>query len=297
MVTTDFVLAADIGGTHITAALVNITSRKLLQPTLVRSHVDAAGSVAEIIAAWSSCLSLAKKDADVSKICLAMPGPFDYQKGVSRMQGQGKYDSLYKCNVKELLAEELKIDPENIFTENDAACFLQGEVFAGCAADCYNKVIGVTLGTGLGTAVYKNGRSRSADLWCFPFRESIAEDYLATRWFLQRYSELSGKTVSGVKDLAEKAEKDPVAQSVFNEFGKTLAEFLFHFIDQEKPEAVVIAGNIANAYELFRHQLEAPTLKHFPSVHLKQSVLGEGSALLGAAGSWYNATQNVLLFS
>jgi glucokinase len=130
---------------------------------------------------------------------------------------------LYKINTKELLEKTLHADPAQLFMENDAACFLQGEVFAGCVAGGYEKVIGVTLGTGLGTAVYKKGGCHSADLWSLPFGQGIAEDYLATRWFVQRYLELSGKTISGVKELADEANTNAIAKSKFREIGKTLA--------------------------------------------------------------------------
>jgi glucokinase len=297
MTTTDFVLAADIGGSHITAALVDITSRQLILPSLVRNPVDANGTANEIIASWSKCLLAAKNDVDILKICLAMPGPFDYDKGISGMQGQGKYDALYKSNIKELLAGALNTEAGQVFAENDAACFLQGEVFAGCATGGFTKVIGITLGTGLGTAVYEAGRSHSADLWSAPFRESIAEDYLATRWFVQRYSELSGKTISGVKALAGLAESDPNAKAIFLEFGKNLAHFLFHFIEKEAPEAVVIGGNIANAYQFFQHELEETIAQKFPSVVIRKSMLGEESALLGAAGSWHSVAQRSVSLS
>jgi glucokinase len=297
MTTNDFVLAADIGGSHITAALVDITTRQLILPSLVRKPVDANGSAESIITSWSECLSSSKTNVGISKICLAIPGPFDYEKGLSLMQGQGKYDALYKANIKELLAEALNTDPENIFAENDAACFLQGEVFAGCATGGFEKVIGLTLGTGLGTAIYESGKSHSADLWSLPFRNSIAEDYLATRWFLQYYKQQSGKTISGVKALAELAESDPCVKAMFGEFGNNLAHFLFHFIEKEAPEVVVIGGNIANAYKLFQQELEEAMAKEFPSILLKKSLLGEEAALLGAAGSWHSVAQKALFFS
>lgn len=287
----DFVLAADIGGTHITAALVDMVNRKVVLPSLTRRHVDADASAEAIISDWKDCLLTAKSSVDVSKICLAMPGPFDYENGLSLMKDQGKFDSLYNKNLKLLLSEALETATERFFMENDAACFLQGEVFAGCAQEGYQKVIGVTLGTGLGTAVYEAGRSHSADLWCMPFGESIAEDYLSTRWFVQRYKELSGKATVGVKEIARKAETDAVTKAVFAEFGKNLAAFLQLFIEQEAAEAVVVAGNIANAYQLFQEPLEEILLQRFPSIQLKQSLLGEQSALLGAAGSWYSVAQ------
>jgi glucokinase len=297
MMKNDFVLAADIGGTHITAAVIDMTLRQTIPLSLVRSPVDANSTADRIIASWSQCLLEAKSNMDVSKICIAIPGPFEYNKGISLMKGQGKYESLYQLNIKQLLSEALHTHPAQLFMENDAACFLQGEVFAGCVAGDYEKVIGVTLGTGLGTAVYKKGTCSSADLWSLPFGQGIAEDYLATRWFVQRYQQLSGKTVSGVKALADEANSNAIAQSIFHEFGKALAEFLQYFIEREQPEAVVIGGNIANAYELFQKEMEEAVINNFPSVKIKKSSLGEQSALFGAAGSWYIAMQKSLSFS
>lgn len=296
MMANDFVLAADIGGTHITAALVDMVHRKLVLPSLTRKHVNANAAADAIIESWGNCLLTAKSSVDVFKICLAVPGPFDYENGISLIQGQGKYDSVHNCNIKELLAKNMHVDPKQFFAENDAACFLQGEVFAGCATDGYKKVIGVTLGTGLGTAVYEEGRSHSADLWCLPFGDSIAEDYLSTRWFVQRYRQLSGNATFGVKEIASRVESDLAAQTVFSEFGKNLALFLRSFIQQEAPEAVVVAGNIANAYPLFQKELEEG-LADFPAIQLRRSLLGEQSALLGAAGSWYSMAQKQLSLS
>jgi glucokinase len=288
--TNDFVLAADVGGTHITAALIDMHARELVASSLVRKHVNADGAAAEIIQAWSECLTNAKGDVDVAKICLAMPGPFDYNNGISGMKDQGKFDALFEANIKELLADAMRVEAGHFFFENDAACFLQGEVFAGCAKG-FEKVIGVTLGTGLGTAVYNNSRSHSADLWSLPFKSSIAEDYLSTRWFVQLYGELSGNFVSGVKEIADKTKSDPTARTVFAEFGKNLASFLQLFIEKEQPEAVVVAGNISQAYSLFGQTMEAELRLKTSSVQLKQSMLGEQAALLGAAGSWNSATQ------
>lgn len=292
--TSDFALAADVGGTHITAALIDITNRKIILPSLVRTPVESNADADQIIQAWSQCMLDAKSNVDILKICLAMPGPFDYEEGISMMKGQGKYDALYGLNIEHLLGVAMQMETSKFFAENDAACFLQGEVFAGCATDGFEKVIGVTLGTGLGTAVYEKGRSRSADLWSFPFYDSIAEDYLSTRWFVQQYERLTGKKVSGVKEIAVQTQTDPFISSIFQEFGKNLANFLNCFIEKEKAEAVVIGGNIANAYELFRSETEENIDARFSSVQIKKSILGEEAALFGAVGSWCSAIEKTL---
>ncbi|HRP57404.1 hypothetical protein, partial [Agriterribacter sp.] len=62
---------------------------------------------------------------------IAMPGPFDYEKGISYITGLHKYEYLYGLNVKELLAAELNIPLGNIRMMNDAAAYLAGELKAG----------------------------------------------------------------------------------------------------------------------------------------------------------------------
>jgi len=62
---------------------------------------------------------------------------------------------MYGLNVKELLAKALKTNPSQILLMNDAACFLLREVF-GVSAKKYHSVLGLTLGTDLGTSVFKD---------------------------------------------------------------------------------------------------------------------------------------------
>ena len=132
------------------------------------------------------------------KIGIAMPGPFDYENGISYIKDQNKYEALYGLNIKEQLAKKLEISISDISILNDAACFLQGEVFGG-AGQGFKRVMGLTLGTGFGSARSVDGKTDDADLWCSPYREGIAEDYLSTRWFLKQYKEISGKLVKNVK--------------------------------------------------------------------------------------------------
>ena len=177
----NLVAAADIGGTHITAAIVNVADRSLVQGSLVRLSVDASDNANNIIENWASALKQATENISLNKIAIAMPGPFDYDKGISYMNNQGKYESLYELNVKQLLADALSVNPDRITFANDAACFLSGEVFASNVNTvAAQRSVSVTLGTGLGTACYKNSVAQSADLWCLPFKDHVAEYYLSS---------------------------------------------------------------------------------------------------------------------
>jgi glucokinase len=191
-------------------------------------------------------------------------------------------------NVKNMIAEKLSLNSQNILFMNDAACFLQGEVLAG-AAKRFKRAIGLTIGTGIGTSKYKYKLAEDADLWHAPFKDSIAEEYLSTRWFIRRCKELAGVNVEGVKEIAEAYDKEPWVRQVFNEFGKNLAIFLTSFITAEHPEVVVIGGNISKAYKLFLPSLQQRLQQNSIYTPVRIANLGEEAALIGAACSWHGS--------
>ncbi len=65
----------------------------------------------------------------------------------------------------------------------------------------FRSAIGITLGTGLGTATFQNGVAKDANLWCAPYLDGIAEDYISARGLINTYRKLSGTTVENVKQL------------------------------------------------------------------------------------------------
>ncbi|HJT75018.1 MAG TPA: ROK family protein [Chitinophaga sp.] len=274
------VLAADIGGSHITSALVNMAECRIIPGSVFRAHVDANGSAASIIDSWSRIMQHSMEEGGGADcLGIAMPGPFNYEEGVSLIQGLHKYEALYGLNIKKLLADSLHMPAAQIRIANDASCFLQGELFCGAARGRRN-VLGLTLGTGFGSAIAENGIAVEAAYWNTPFLSSRAEDHFSSRWFLQRYKELSGKEESGVKQIALLAIESEAAKAVFSEFGSNLAVFL-----QEqafKPSVVILGGNIAHAFHLFIATLE----KGLPDTRFILSALGEEAPLLGAAGFW-----------
>lgn len=281
------VLGIDIGGSHITAALIDLETRYLFPASLIRKQVDSRGTAQEIVASWGEVIqhAIGSCASFSGKMGIAIPGPFDYRCGVSLIRNQDKYDALYGLNVGGLLAKELSVCTRGIRFMNDAQSLLQGEVFAG-AARGYKSALALTLGTGLGTAKFADEMVEDADLWHSPFKDGIAEDYLSTRWFVKRYLALSGGVVNDVKELAGLYEADPKVKRIFDEFGKTLADFLSPFICKDKPEVVVIGGNIANAYDLFFPELKKWLKESSIQIPLQKAELGEQAALIGAACCW-----------
>lgn len=277
-------LGVDIGGSHITAALVDLETRTIIEHSISRNEVDSQESKEVILLAWCTTINKAFNGiAPHSRfIGIAMPGPFDYEQGISLIKDQDKFQSLYGVNIKSELGTRLNIPLENIHFINDAASFLQGEVFAGAAKGNAN-VLGLTLGTGLGSSICIQRKATDADLWNSEFLDGIAEDYLSTRWFVKRYKELSGKELNGVKELVSFVKSDHLVTRVFMEFGYNLAQFLIPLIRKYKIDSVIIGGNIAQAFSEFSPELIATLKGNNIDADIKISALNELAALIGAA--------------
>ncbi len=280
-----FAVGVDIGGSHITAALIDLDNKTLLEGSRCRATVDALGSAEAIIDAWSRVIKNCSSghEEHIAAIGIAMPGPFDYQHGICQIRQQQKYGSLYGQNVRSLLSHSLAVDGQRILFENDAACFLNGEMFCGVGRD-YSTAVGLTLGTGLGSAVSQQGKVMDADLWCAPFRDGIAEDYFSNRGLIKAYQLATGVQVDSARELAQLAEQDEAAYNCFLDFGAGLAEFIAPCIREKEAEVLVLGGNIARAFPLFSTALTKGLAD--TDVTIRQTVLGEDASLVGAASLW-----------
>jgi len=277
-------IGVDIGGSHITAAHVDCNTYRVIDSTLKRERVASMDDAEVILQSWVKALSalIIKSSEETITIGIAMPGPFDYEQGISLMKGMQKYDSLYGMNIREILAERLGIPGEHITFINDAEAFLRGELASGAASD-FERAIGVTLGTGLGSTSNCKGETVDVNRAFVPFLDSIAEEYISTRWFLRRYKELTGSEVKNVEELLATADQS-VKDELFEEFSTNLAAFLNDFIADEDPQVLVVGGNIARCWDHFIDKLQDKIVNK--AVVIRQSQMWEDAALVGAACTW-----------
>ncbi len=279
------VLGVDIGGSHITTALIDCRKKSILEGSVLRQKIDAGETAEKILQDWSATIrnTMALTAMPVRKIGIAMPGPFDYEQGISYMQNQNKFDSLYGLNIRNMLAAALEQEPDFFHFSNDAACFLQGELFAA-SEPLPDKVAGFTFGTGFGSAVSDLGIATDANLWCAPFKDTIAENYLSTRWFVEKYEQETGRLLPDVLALTQCEGEERLVQSLFSIFGKNLADFITEYEPQYHWETVILGGNISQSYSLFATALEKRLATNKMQVSIRLSQLGESAALVGAAG-------------
>jgi len=276
-------VGVDIGGSHIAAAAVE--QNKLLSQTYILAKVDSSLEADVIIADWINAIRNVCVETKGDKcIAVAMPGPFDYENGISLITGMNKYESLYGLNIREIFASQLGIQPSNIHFFNDAKCFILGEAVAGAAVG-FDKIIGITIGTGLGSARCVNQVAEDVNRGSSAFLDGIVEDYLSTRWFTKRYKELTGNMLADVKTLCNLIEEEAVVDQIFSEFTENLIGFLSVFISDELPEVVVIGGNIAQAASRFLATVKSKLAEQFPETQIKVTKLWDHAALIGACSA------------
>ncbi|MBC7773942.1 MAG: ROK family protein [Phycisphaerae bacterium] len=285
-------IGTDIGGTHITCAAVKIQEGELLTETLSRATYKHEASAEVILQNWAKALNstLSKiAESQLAGIGFAIPGPFDYRNGVSKMEH--KFKNLYGLHIPSALNPLLTTQKElPMRFLNDATSFAVGEAWTGEGRG-FHKVVVITLGTGFGSAFTEDGVPvvsgetvpKEGCLWHLPFKDGIADDYFSTRWFIGEYQKQVGVTISGVKELIEKTNTDAVARNLFLQFGQNLADCLAEPLQKFGAEVLIIGGNIAHALPLFGSAFRGGLDKSGVTVKVVVSKHSEHAALIGSA--------------
>jgi glucokinase len=234
---------------------------------------------------------------------LAMPGPFDFATGISHMKH--KLPFLYGVDLRQALAERFGWQPAQVRFLHDAGAFLLGEIGAG-AARGVERAVGITLGTGIGSAfAYQGylftegpGVPPGGEIWNLPYEGGIVEDSLSTRGIQRNYHQRTGKlrevseiAADAARDLDapgdSHAHRDPDAAAVFTDFGRHLGLALRMLLAEFAPQVVVLGGGISRSAHLF-----VPTAQSYLeglNLRLLSSALKDQAPLVGAAVEWFSA--------
>jgi len=288
-------IGVDVGGSHVSCAACQIEEKKYLPETRSENDLDNQGTVEEIIGVWVRTI---QKTIDkvglenVKGIGFAMPGPFDYTNGIALFKGNNKkYESIYGLNVPDALREKMNLPAGfPIRFINDATAFAIGEDWIGKASGTRNS-LSITLGTGFGSAFLSQHMPVTSGenvpeigaVWHLPFENGSADDYFSTRGLLNRYQKLTGRQLSGVKELAQLAPDDEIANELFIDFGHKMGVFLKPWIEKSKIEVLVIGGNISNAFSLFGKPLQDYFSENGVEIRIEISELKETAAMIGSS--------------
>jgi glucokinase len=271
--------ALDIGGTHVTAGRVDV-ERAVVDPgSRVRVAFPPAGGPALLERIVEAAAGVAT--SELSRFGVATPGPFDYAAGICLISH--KLPGLYGVDLGRELATTLDLtERQAVVFLNDAEAFLLGEWWAG-AARGHARAVGITLGTGLGSAFLEDGRIVRSDervpsdgeLYTLEFRGAPVEETISRGALLAGYGE-EGLDVEAIAARAREGESR--ARLVFRNLGAELAEFLQPELEAFAPTCLVVGGSIAHAWDLLE-----PGLAGLQQVVVGRAARIDDAPLLGAA--------------
>jgi glucokinase len=288
----------DIGGTTVKSGLAVFTENKqhVDIQCFNKEPLDAEGSAECILTLLSHTLERKFEEArihgiDVKSIGMSVPGPFDCKHGISLMRH--KLQGLFGINLKEELEKRLNLQKgfplKFLF---DSIAFLLGESSYGAAKNYY-RIIGIILGTGIGSAfmankkiVYKGRGIPPKGIYCMAYKGGTVEEKIYRKAMIDRYKNIvnSEKEDLDIEDIYISAKNgDPNSQLVFYEFGERLGCVLEPIARKFRAECIILGGGVSRSYEFFK----IPLKKRLNSVSDLQRVcvaqLGDLSTLFGLA--------------
>jgi glucokinase len=297
----------DVGGTFLKSAIVK-PDGSILEGTFKKTCIDSQGSSEQILETFTLSLgphltNAEEVGAEPCGIGIGIPGPFDYGAGVSLMRH--KFGDIYKVNLKEEFIKRLELPQDfTIRFENDAWTFLRGEAWLGAAKGC-TRTVGITLGTGLGSAfmvgdqviLEGTGVPPNGSVYDLPYESGIVEDKISRRGIITRYKELAGRKYReglDVEDIAIRGIKyeDEFSLQVFDEIGHRLGQVLKKILSEFRAECLIVGGQISKSFMLFSNPLteelqSVPTLKNVTSASMIDLSPIYGAAKLVFLGSSY----------
>lgn len=289
------IIVVDIGGSHIAAVMINKLESKSLMTPMKKSVIKKDLSKTKLLDEWAACINevIESHSSEFSKlISIAIPGPFDYKKGIALYRPGEKFSQLHLVNVKEELANRLGQEIYFHFV-NDATCFGIGESYFGFLNDS-NKSMAITLGTGIGctflsdnqVVIDGNNVPDNGEISHLPMDSGIADDYFSTRWFIKEAKEKYKIKINGVKELSETGE-DHMIKSIFANFTSNLYGFLLPICKNFGAKSISIGGNISKAWKYFGEDLSTCFIKE--GIKIFKANDTELSICLGAAISLTNS--------
>ncbi|MEX2335823.1 MAG: ROK family protein [Fulvivirga sp.] len=220
-------------------------------------------------------------DADILGIGIGVPGLTDEENGI--VFDVQNIPSFKEVALKSQLEAYFN---KPVYLTNDANTFVLGEKMYG-QAKAYKNVVGLTLGSGLGTGLILNNNlysgtfSSAGELGGIPYLDKTVEDYCSGKFFQQQFK-MEGKDVLA---LAEKG--DAHALEIFQQYGTHLGHLIKVILYALSPEAIFFGGSVSKSYEFFKGAL-SDELKSFPFKRIIDKLVIAPSdltnpAVLGAA--------------
>lgn len=293
-----YVIAFDVGGTKIEAALFDSNFNKLKKEVLFfnkkQSDTIINLSRREVLSFFCGMIDRLRKGYDVVGIGISYPDIIFRDNSIF---GLSKIKALRGFNLANYLEKKYKI---RSVIANDADCFALAEQRLGAGKGCKN-MVGIIVGTGVGCGIIING---------FPYVGSVGsggefgrnivnplghkdrvgfsgsvESYVGGPEIVKNYLRAGGK-IKNITPFDIFASKEEAARKVVADWFKYLGIGLASIVNFLNPEVIVMGGGLSNLpiYQRLNKSTKKYTINEFSEyIKIIKNKLGDSGGIYGAA--------------
>ncbi len=278
-------IGVDLGGTKVAAGRVDHAELGKVVYELIPAQSEDPLDIIRVLIDVIGQLF----DEQVLGIGIGIPGLVDRYEGI--VNDVQNIPSWKEVHLQAMLEKHFDVP---VYLDNDANCFALGEARFGKGKG-ENDFVGLTLGTGMGGGIIKDGflisdaHCSSGEFGNIAYLDSIYEDYCSGKFFMKKFG-FKGE------ELAETAARgDRFALQTFEEFGQHLGNAIKTIKLAVDPRKVIIGGSVAQASKYFEHSMWKSLLEFpFPRAMRDFDVIFsdvKNIAVLGAASLYLDRTK------
>lgn len=305
---TRLALGIDIGGTNLKIGLVTESGQLIDKETTPTPRPRELNAVVATLA--GAVRSLCEKhNANPEGAGVGAPGVVD--ETFETVLWAPNFPDWISAPIRKTIGDALQLP---IVMDNDVNNFAVGEHRWGAARE-FKHFVAAAMGTGLGGAVYINGKlyrgaRGAAGEMGFTIispdgpdvlgRQGVLEAYVGRAAFDklvdERFKKGEFPTPRRITELA--AQDEPRAKEIHDILAQRLAEAAATWLHLLNPEAIVLGGGTIHQadyfFERFAAHLRARALPpHTDTLHILPGQLGYYAGMLGAAALWFDSSPTV----
>lgn len=302
------VLAVDIGGTKITAAIVADDGAILARSTVATPALVGGDAVLDAVAEAASAAAAAAATSAVAAVGVAATGVIDPVRGVvvgSTDTFAGWIGTPIADGVRDRLVDAGMLAPASVVVvRNDVEAHALGEARLGAAVGAHSVLV-AGIGTGVGGAVIHNdqplrgARGVAGELGHLPVPgadhlrcacgrtghlEAIASGTGLHAHYLSLGGDLAASDARVVVGRARSG--DAIAERAVRESAQTLGRALAGLGAVVDPDVIVVVGGLTEDAHWWRAVVDGFAAERIPSLAelpLRAGALGADAALVGIA--------------
>ncbi|GAA3731818.1 ROK family protein [Salinicoccus jeotgali] len=296
------ITAFDIGGTSIKFGIVDQEGKILFKSSFPSDiHIGGERIIRKII----QQIGLLEKDWQIEGVAVSTAGQIDSHEGMV-VHATDNIPNYTGLEIKSMIERETGLPAE---VENDVNCTALGEYWKGAARDS-NDFLCLTLGTGIGGALFLNGSLYTGDTFgageighmslypggrpCTCGNSGCYEQYASTS-ALQRSVDELFKEETDLRHFFEKVrESDIGSLEVFHKWVEDLATGLQSTVHVLNPSLIVVGGGISEQGDLLIQQIiKSVEPKIMPNHRRRLEIVaaehGNDANLIGAAKHFFDS--------